>query len=375
MTKEPTMNDDKNSTDKNQPSSEEPIKDKIPLWLQGLEDEDRNETINLPEEEANTEGSWVKEIEQEDEELVNGGDTHSKANKEVQLPDWIRENAEYQADEPVSNDLSRQGEEETQDKDDSLRTATIATEPDEELPANEPTDNGFIDISELEMEDSRTPVQFIPIEEEDVNEELPAWLHDMINDQPDQSVIHIEKEDMDMQLKNSEQEKAEGSQADLETKEETWQEVSTAEEQGLTENDQPFKGEQYSEITDKEITKPVQVELGQPEEWVQVEEAFILPEVKNIFERSEALLIQGNITEAIELLSQELEGSPSEDDLKKIQTLIDNFPEKSGKDKMKLLEFKGDLALKMNDPATAFKAYSQALKTLLSQKEVNDEIG
>jgi len=375
MTKESTMNDDKNSTNENQPSSEEPTKEKIPLWLQGLEDEDRDETINLPEEEVNTEGSWVKEIEQEDDELVSGGDTLSRANKEVQLPDWIRENAEYQADEPVSNDLSRKGEEETQDKNDSLRAATNGTESDEELPANESTDHGFIDISELEMEDSREPVQFIPIEEEDVNEELPAWLHDMINDQPDQSVIHTEKKDMDMQLKNSEQEMAEGSQTDLETKEETWQEISTAEEQGLTENDQPFKGEQYSEITDEEITKPVQVEPGQPEEWVQVEEAFVFPEDKNIFERAEALLIQGNITDGIELLSQELEGSPSEDDLKKIQTMIDNFPEKSGKEKMTLLEFKGDLALKMNDPSGAFKAYSQALKTLLSQKEVKDGIG
>ena len=369
------MNDDKNSTNENQPSNEEPTKDKIPLWLQGLEDEDQDETINLPEEESNTEGSWVKEIEQDDEEIVNGGDTLSRANNEVQLPDWIRENAEYQADEPVSNDLSRKGEEETQDKNDSLRTATIATEPDEELPANEPTDHGFIDISELEMDDSREPVQFIPIEEEDVNEELPAWLHDMINDQPDQSVIHTEKKDMYMQLKNSELEMAEGSQADLETKEETWQEISTAEELGLTETDQPFKGEQYSEITDEEITKPVQVEPGLPEEWVQVEEVIVLSEEKNIFERAEVLLIQGNITEAIEFLSQELEDSPSEDDLKKIQTLIDNFPEKSGKEKMTLLEFKGDLALKMNDPSGAFKAYSQALKTLLSQKEVKDGIG
>lgn len=369
------MNDDKNSTNENHPSGGEPTKDKIPLWLQGLNDEDKDEAINLPVEQANAEDSWVKEIEQEVEELVDNGDTQSKANKEVQLPDWILENAEAETEEPVSNDLLGEGEEKTEDEDLPLEALSNAIEPDAELAPNEHTDHGFIDISELDMEASREPVQFIPIEEEDVNEELPAWLHDMINDQPDQPVIQTEKEHMEQQLKENEQATAEQAQADLETKQETWQEITTVDDQGFTEQEQAISIKQFSEQFDEDVTKPVQIEPGSSDEWVQVEDASIFTEEQNPFERAEAMLNQGNFNGAIALFRQQLEQSPIEEDLDKIQTLIDNSIDESGSEKSALLELKGDVALKKNDPSGAFQGYSQALKALLLNQEVEDGNG
>jgi len=367
------MNDDNNLTNENQPSGEEPTKDKIPLWLQGLDDEVKEESTDLPEELENTEDSWVKEIDQEGEELVDNGDTQAKANKEVQLPDWIRENDELKAEEPVANDLSKDSDEKTADENAPLRVSSTEFEPnEEELPQNEPTDHGFIDISELDMEDSRDPVQFIPIEEEDVNEELPAWLHDMINDQPDHPIAQTAQEEFEENLEQDQPEITSEQRPDLKTKDDQWQEITTVKDNGLPVQEDADIGEQFSEQFEEEVTKPVQIESGTADEWIQVNEDFVLTEDQNTFGSAKALLDQGNLTAAIEILSGALEGSPSKDDLDKIQSIIDNAAEKSEEEKSALLELKGDVALKLNDPSGAFQAYAQALKTLLSQKEVED---
>lgn len=369
------MNDDNNLTNENQPSGEEPTKDKIPLWLQGLDDDVKGESTDLPEELSNTEDSWLKELDQKGEEIVDNGDAQAKTNKEVQLPDWIRENAELETEEPLAHDLSKDSDEKTADEAVLFKVSSTEYETDKEIPPNEPADRGFIEISELDMDDTREPVQFIPIEEEDVNEELPAWLHDMINDQPDQPVIQDEKEQMEQQIIENEQIISDQKHTDLDPKEETWQEIPTADDQGFHEPEQSLKGEEFSELPTEEITKPVQIEPGTSDEWVRVEEAFVLQEDQDAIERVEALLNEGNVISAIEMLTQELEGSPSEDGLIKLQTLINKFTGRSEKKYSALLELKGDVALKMNDLSGAFQAYAQALETLLSKKEVEDGTG
>lgn len=368
------MNDDKDLTNGNQQSEDENPKDKIPLWLQGLEEPEDDRTNETEEREINAD-SWVNEIENEDEMIESDEDLQANANKGIQLPEWIRENPEFENNEQVSNDLSEEAPIKIRDDFD------IEMEPDdkigleEDFSENEPTEDGFIDISELDTESPREPVQFIPIEEDDVSEELPVWLHDMITDQPEEPQIYNEpmlgEEIKDEEVVLEEQEKVE-----LESKEGNWQEITTAEDQVQSASQLASDEEQFLEILDEEITKPVMIDAVISDELHQ-EDVEIPPveEGKDALERAKTMMAQGEILSAIDFIRQHLDKQPSQGELDEIQNWIGDAIGSNPDKKCDLLELQGDVALRNNEPDQAFYAYSQALKTLLSNKEVNNGIG
>jgi len=366
------MNDDKNLTGENQQSEEEPTNEKIPLWLQGLDDEAKDQNPEAPLEKAKTDDSWMKEHDQHGDDLIGNGDDLATTNKEIHLPDWIREDSEIVDGEAIFQDISDDNPDYSEVEDIPKKVSSTEIELDDEQSSNEPTDHGFIDISELNMDDTREPMQFIPIEEEDVNEELPAWLHDMINDQPDQPVFQDENAQMEGQIREESEGVSTNQIAERHTDEQPWQEIPTSDNQSFPGPERDLIGEKLPEHPVEDITKPVQIEPGTSDEWVQVDEFIELPEDLDPFERAESMLDDGTITPAIELLTQELASSPSEDYSTKLQTLIDSFAGRSEKIRSALLELQGDIALNNNDPSSAFQAYAQALESLLSDKEVTD---
>jgi hypothetical protein len=366
------MNDHKDLNNGNSQSEDESKKDKIPLWLQGLEESEDN-SVNHVEGKSSFDDSWVKEIDPNDEHLDSNKDAHVQANKEIQLPEWIRENPDYETEKTGNRDLEEEPAQNIQDDfaKEIISEGDLTSE--NGFPNDKPSTEGFIDISELDTEKHRESVQFIPIEEDDISEELPEWLHDMITDHPEETSLPSVFNDVDQTDENEEFILVDQESLDLEPKEEPWQEITSVEEQDQMDQVSITSTKPSLELFNDDVTKPVKIEPKYYE--MKIEEDFeSTPDIgETSLERTKTLLDQNDIPSAIELFRQHLEQEPTQDDLETMLNSIETYMDNNVVDNCELLELKGDVALKKNEPEQAFLAYSQALKTLLSNNEVNDE--
>ncbi len=366
------MNDHKDMNNGNPQSDDKSKKEKIPLWLQGLEDSEEN-SINHAEGKSSFDDSWVKEIDPNDEDLDSDKDAQVQANKEIQLPEWIQENPDYETEKTITRNLPEEPAERIQDDfaKEIISEGDLTSE--NGFLENKPSAEDFIDISELDSEKPRESVQFIPIEEDDISEELPEWLHDMITDQPEESSLPSELSDGEQTDENEDFIIVDQESVDLEPKEEPWQEITSIEKHDQMDQVPITSAEPSLEQFNDDVTKPFKIE---PEYYeVKIEEDLdSSPKMEETsLEQAKTFLDQNDIPSAIGLFRQHLEQEPTQDDLETMLKWIDAYMDNNLADNCDLLELKGDVAFEKDEPEQAFLAYSIALKTLLSNNEVNDE--
>lgn len=197
------MEDDtyKNDDNQDQPEEHHP-QDDVPLWLQGLQ-EPESEEDEKPESKSKsrTEGSdsWIKEIDQtsdENDDLAQLSDIHPIEDDD--LPEWLKELTESELE---NSQIQAQVIEEFEEPQDITPEATSGAD---EITPNEtaelethgqiedrliednleegPTDQGFIEISDFEIDKPGEIDYPVQIQEEYINKdkELPQWLKEMI---------------------------------------------------------------------------------------------------------------------------------------------------------------------------------------------------
>lgn len=174
----------------------------IPLWLQGLdntEEEDKGGATN----EEHAEGTWTKEVND-----TPGDDTQNNQQPEKILPDWLSTLSDVEpempkimynqkSEDPNTMPENNKSENTNFDADETTEKIEIKNSPAEGV--SEPkdrsveenfSDEGFVEISEMDLTDKPEPDQLILDESLSEAEELPYWLKDMIVEQPGDSYPH-----------------------------------------------------------------------------------------------------------------------------------------------------------------------------------------
>jgi len=195
-------NEKQNQNNRKSEPEQNSSQENIPLWLQGLdntEEEDKGEVTN----EQQAEGTWTKEL--------NDGPDDEEQNdqkSEKDLPDWLSTlsdvepempeiNEDQEADEPNAMSEIDKPENETFDSDETTEKVEIKTSQPEDVsdPKDDPeeehfSDEGFVEISEMDLKSEPQPDQLGLDDSLSEAEELPYWLKDMIVEQPGESYPH-----------------------------------------------------------------------------------------------------------------------------------------------------------------------------------------
>lgn len=448
--------------------AESPNED-IPLWLQGIEEPESDETKPIIPKDADA-SSWVREIEDNISEPANEDESDSLGSVDPNRTEFETEIDLRALDD--AQPLNRFEDEHSQN--DSLADEIPDISEDHEITEEidiqefpekfmldeiEPDFNedssieGFVDISEVGFAEQPGEMEDILDDEPLTERELPEWLQEMIAeseqeadqlepdlvDEPEsklpehdstpdtilpameQSVEELLQED-EMLLSSDTQE----PDFDLEyafsiAKEDTTPvELATDNlEPALTdegfpdEEDFPILAEEmvdeefqpsydeevvFHDLPDIEEESAVQEEKLYKEEGLIAEEIAELieeapgsealppseeieqevveesPEFKDTdpFDRAKQYLEQGQISDALPIINDLVEDS---DHLAQLDVWLKEFAESDTTKTSEVMETLGDIALKQNKPDVALDAYAKALKLLLENNEVSDEIG
>lgn len=421
------INDEKGNrmNEEHQPQDDS-SNDDIPKWLQGLENSEHEESKPYTPK-NNVMNSWVPEINEETTENkhVDRNKEEDEDDKEEEGPEEIKSPVE-----PIETDNQAEGTKdiETIEALDDEYTEEIEID---ELPSVEysdeigpslddlPSSEGFMDISEMEV--SGSPQQEEPIlkdkDEALIEGELPEWLQEMIAEQeksrPDDFEPDTNKEqelvddptshqdasaldeiaseeipaDEDELVKDfdlvSDDEKVEDAGQDLEDdyfvdKELEIEVGNDVEDAMLTDEEDVSLSEPPSYI-DKETaiaiaddaTKPVVVSEDGPEIAPEEDATTGDEPTEEQHELAKMHLYQGDYHQAVPIIQELLEDSSH---LVELETWVKEATEGEAKNIKEMWEILGDIYLKQNKPDQAFNAYAKAIKYLLAEKEVNDEI-
>lgn len=194
--------ENENSQSENINPEEISHQDEVPAWLQGVDQPDLEDTT--PNELAiNGEDAWFKENMQNDSE-INADETQSSKKS---LPDWLSQLSnideetqdkagisEESSIEPLENidlpdDVSFQSEitdefeinAEKQDSNEENRPV-VTTDAEE--------NEGFIEISELDLAENPEPLSSSEDNEIPEDEDLPPWLDEMIAEPVENNMDH-----------------------------------------------------------------------------------------------------------------------------------------------------------------------------------------
>jgi len=190
-----TMDEDakKKNIDPKQ-SKNDSSKEDIPLWLQGFNDPEIDNSI---EEDASNElktNYWIDEIDHNEpfDEKISSEAKDDEPLDDA-LPKWISELSRVEGDGNLSSeDLT------THDNKDEAIPLKEPAEIDEEkyegselteINSNDsPTQEGFIEISSIGLENSDDVEPSVSDLQANANEELPDWLQEMVSDPADQDL-------------------------------------------------------------------------------------------------------------------------------------------------------------------------------------------
>ena len=198
-----TMDNEKqNQNNRKSEPEQKSSQENIPLWLQGLDDteaEDKGEVTN----EKQAEGSWTKELNDDPQEERQNGQQSEK-----NLPDWLSTLSEVEpemskikedqkTDEPYAMSEIDKPENKTFDSEETTEKVEIKNSQPEgvSVPNENPdeehySEEGFVEISEMDLTDEPQPDQLAIDDNLSEAEELPYWLKDMIVEQPGESYPH-----------------------------------------------------------------------------------------------------------------------------------------------------------------------------------------
>jgi hypothetical protein len=446
----------KNESPEEQKKNDRNPKENIPLWLQGLEEPEPEDTA-LGDSDNESVEDWIKETEsasinsaeievskQEADEILE--DTEEvpivsglASDSEEPLPDWLGELSAVDATSPEIEDspeiIPTPSEHEIIKDIDSLVEEEAPGEGfpkalDEPLEAM-PSEEDFLEISEINLENIPEPEledsdEFVP-----EDEALPDWLHEMISEKSemenapessDEVLGDIQDEptepvDIAQEANTEEKEEVDMSAAEVkETAETATPELEEGlDEEEFTEDTSPVTAsvskakqteesieepsmeenqEKPSPITspvdniEKDTTPPTAKEQEEseekepalissteeempPESSLPIQETTQPVAVPKSLRFAKYFLDQGDVGRALEIINTHIEQSTYLNEIKTwlVETVDDRTQHNS-----EVWESLGDIAVHEGNHQDALTAYTKAIKTLLSKKEV-DEAG
>lgn len=357
-------NKEQNESKKNGQNQGRTPEDEIPLWLQGLEEPKSEE---------------IKDLDSEIQNEINQSDD-----------DWVRETTRESEPSQYEHFIS---EEETPIRNQTSYQQETEFEQPEEQPsfANEVLDypqdeDNFMEISDLNI--SADPVPAFEMKEEMIpdDEELPDWLHEMIeeeSEQPSKNLMSsfIENEDKD--------EPTEPVVITHETQAEVFEPTDSLQEASIEELDQVLHQEETStkeqELLNEQelgsITAPT--DFMEPEEFQKQTDVDAFPgptpteiskqddvETPKTLRFAKFLLDQGDYRQAMEIIRTYTD-KPAY--LEKIKHWLTEAVADGSDMISDVWECLGDIALDEGDPEEAIAAYTKAITILLHSTEVHHE--
>jgi hypothetical protein len=389
------QDDDENMNNPGSPGENGPSNDDIPLWLQGLDDKEPDDTKPISLEEDSGSEDWIhtsddshadsepepeldSDFELNHEEGVSPDDT----DQDVAEPDddWDLDEA-LLSEQVAAEDKFEEGFSPDQDYEDMgvvFPSGEDSSEPDEASNDEFSSPEGFLDISELPSsatpEGDETFFENEPIR----HGELPEWLQDMINE-PDDLQPEFDAMDepevpdlMDTPTEIS----AEAMVLDIEP-----DAAEPSQDEALS-NDK--NTDEESELVDAismvdEETNPVPISVTEEHEPVLIDDEEPKFSDMNMQEESEVVLTQiqqhldqEEIDAALPLINSMIESIP---DLEELEHLLTSTAKKDTSIRSQVFEALGDVALKQNRPEEALQAYAKAIKHLQVHDEAYDEAG
>jgi hypothetical protein len=357
------------------------------------------------ESEFNSSGKWVKEILEKNNGEDNAvlEDLHNLPVKQGDLPDWINTLSQAGGDEQISDEHIEE-EQETPDAihfksmDDSWDTEADIEEKgyeqSEGLEENIQPDEGFVEISQFDLEasDNLEKSESGLNQQSEEQEELPDWLEEMIEEpeteisenieledeifNPDEAtkpviITSIETEDemvideqpieaapLTTDLPVEEYEK-QFTEDDVFIDDQVAEDLSIAEEE-IPPNEVPFEGEMLIEqLPSLEIEN---VEEFDADEGDWHEEDLLSPELPKSLKFAKYLLDQGEIEPSFEIFQTYVNKSEHLEEIKIWAMEAAAFDTEKNN---LLWELIGDLSLKQNKPDEALSAYTRAISKLI----------
>jgi hypothetical protein len=357
------------------------------------------------ESEFNSSGQWVKEILEKNDGEDNAvlEDLHNLPVKQGDLPDWINTLSQAGGDEQISDEHIEE-EQETPDAihfksmDDSWDTEADIEEKgyeqSEGLEENIQPDEGFVEISQFDLEasDNLEKSESGLNQQSEEQEKLPDWLEEMIEEpeteisenieledeifNPDEAtkpviITSIETEDemvideqpieaapLTTDLPVEEYEK-QFTEDDVFIDDQVAEDLSIAEEE-IPPNEVPFEGEMLIEqLPSLEIEN---VEEFDADEGDWHEEDLLSPELPKSLKFAKYLLDQGEIEPSFEIFQTYVNKSEHLEEIKIWAMEAAAFDTEKNN---LLWELIGDLSLKQNKPDEALSAYTRAISKLI----------
>lgn len=357
------------------------------------------------ESEFNSSGKWVKEILEKNNGEDNAvlEDLHNLPVKQGDLPDWINTLSQAGGDEQISDEHIEE-EQETPDAihfksmDDSWDTEADIEEKgyeqSEGLEENIQPDEGFVEISQFDLEasDNLEKSESGLNQQSEEQEKLPDWLEEMIEEpeteisenieledeifNPDEAtkpviITSIETEDemvideqpieaapLTTDLPVEEYEK-QFTEDDVFIDDQVAEDLSIAEEE-IPPNEVPFEGEMLIEqLPSLEIEN---VEEFDADEGDWHEEDLLSPELPKSLKFAKYLLDQGEIEPSFEIFQTYVKKSEHLEEIKIWAMEAAAFDTEKNN---LLWELIGDLSLKQNKPDEALSAYTRAISKLI----------
>lgn len=357
------------------------------------------------ESEFNSSGQWVKEILEKNNGEDNAvlEDLHNLPVKQGDLPDWINTLSQAGGDEQISDEHIEE-EQETPDAihfksmDDSWDTEADIEEKgyeqSEGLEENIQPDEGFVEISQFDLEasDNLEKSESGLNQQSEEQEKLPDWLEEMIEEpeteisenieledeifNPDEAtkpviITSIETEDemvideqpieaapLTTDLPVEEYEK-QFTEDDVFIDDQVAEDLSIAEEE-IPPNEVPFEGEMLIEqLPSLEIEN---VEEFDADEGDWHEEDLLSPELPKSLKFAKYLLDQGEIEPSFEIFQTYVKKSEHLEEIKIWAMEAAAFDTEKNN---LLWELIGDLSLKQNKPDEALSAYTRAISKLI----------
>ena len=369
-----------------QPEDESSDKE-IPLWLQGLTNDELEEPKPFASKE-DVKDSWVPEIEEtieddqvDDEEIINLPVEPLDPGFHDQTTDE-RENMESEPTEEIQIDELP-----------NIKYSDDIGPSLDDLPSSE----GFMDISTIDFSEVQKKVEPNIEDEALIEGDLPEWLQEMIaeNEKPNTGETELENlEEQDIvddqapvqDLLNLDQIPSQDDPIEEE-------ELVVDDDLGVVdimniEEDEPAPDsedlvllEPSSHLEETAIaiaedeTSPVVISKGDDLKLPLSQEEPIAEELNIVAEdeqlgRAKLHLDQGEFDQALPIINKLLEESIH---LENLEMWIQEATENDEKTNSKVWELLGDITFRQDKPGEAFYAYAKAIKLLLKSDEVTDE--
>lgn len=390
------MNNKKGHENNEQPDSEDksPLED-IPLWLQGLEENDPDVPVTSQSENT-LDDNWFSEESQETKKNqvpINHLDEQDDSGFDI--PDWLND---------LSNEVTGPSESlDTESEEKEIEENTVVNHLDEFSKKSTDlgsTDEDFVEIPGDNFEDTTGLIDHFPEEEINEDGELPDWLQEMINEpvetqEENRNAVNIPLntsvdeptepiEIREVPMENDFEEPAvteieETEQfMDIEHPEKIEETEDIEEAEVVSERDQenqkpapiPEKSNQVEEevvSTELEFSEPI---IDQPK--ILEPEPVQPTKVPKTLRFAKKLLGQGDHNEALDIINTYINRGVF---LNEIQLWLGDIVKDDKSSHDEVWESIGDIALKQDKPDEAFDAYTNAIKSLFKRHEENREIG